>query len=92
MLSLINEMGDDSTFVSEPVGDKPSSSIPGMTSVGADLLGQAGFERASLVVGKWLVMGKNESAFRDWLRSIVGDEMDDGAVCKAVSDYVCAWV
>ena len=80
-------------FASEPVGNKPASAIPGLSAAGAEKLRQADVSTASVVIGKWLVSGKDEVKFRQWLETIVDAKNEDlDAICQAVAKYVEAWI
>ena len=81
-------------FVSEPVGDKYLTLIPGMSLEHSKILNGAGFTHASQLVGKFLLLQKDKEAFGNWLQSILNfDEGDDlDCVCEAVSKYTDAFV
>ena len=81
-------------FVSEPVGGKPVSAIPGIGDIHANRLAEHGLTTASAVVGKFLILKKDKKAFRDWLLTIlVFDEEEQlNCVCEALSKYVEAWI
>ncbi len=59
-------------FVSEPVGSKLVTELPGIGSVAGTRLREKGFESAYLVLAQFLLLKKNEFLFMDWLRETSG--------------------
>ncbi|XP_002133003.2 barrier-to-autointegration factor-like [Drosophila pseudoobscura] len=54
-------------FVAESMGDKDATELPGIGSMLAERLTEAGFEKAYHVLGQFLVFGKDEDLFVMWL-------------------------
>ncbi|XP_054612039.1 barrier-to-autointegration factor-like isoform X2 [Dunckerocampus dactyliophorus] len=59
-------------FVVGPIGDKPVSALAGIGEVLGERLEDKGFDKAYVVLGQFLVLKKEESLFRDWLKNICG--------------------
>jgi len=54
-------------FVSEPMGEKPVTELAGIGEVLGQRLVDAGYERAYVVLGQFLLLRKSEEDFRSWL-------------------------
>ena len=59
-------------FVSEPMGDKDVSDLAGIGKVLGGKLQDAGFDKAYVVLGQFLVLKKDEEMFLGWIRSTTG--------------------
>ncbi|XP_039534805.1 barrier-to-autointegration factor [Pimephales promelas] len=59
-------------FCSEPMGDKLVYEIPGIGSVLGGRLQNRGIMRARDVLGRFLVLNKDEWKFKNWLRDTCG--------------------
>ncbi|XP_046563136.1 barrier-to-autointegration factor A-like [Haliotis rubra] len=55
-------------FVSEPMGYKLVTELPGIGPALGHRLSEAGFPRAYVVLGQFLVLKKDEEHFVDWLK------------------------
>lgn len=57
-------------FVSEPMGDKPVTELAGVGAVLGTRLQQAGYVRATAVLGKFLALDKDQERFKTWMKII----------------------
>ncbi|XP_026469198.1 barrier-to-autointegration factor-like [Ctenocephalides felis] len=57
-------------FVCEPMGNKLVTELPGIGSVLAQRLANAGYLKASSVLGQFLAMDKDQEKFKLWLKSV----------------------
>ncbi|CAN8009103.1 unnamed protein product [Ixodes pacificus] len=73
-------------FVSEPMGEKAVTDLAGIGDVLGQRLVQKGFDKASVVLGKFLMLKKNKDLFVEWMK----DEC--AANSKQASDcYQCLY-
>ncbi|CAL8401079.1 unnamed protein product [Boreogadus saida] len=54
-------------FVSQPMGTKMSDALPGIGDALGSRLAERGFERAYMVLGRYLVLGRDKVRFNRWL-------------------------
>ena len=54
-------------FVSEPIGEKPVTELPGIGNTLGRQLTVEGFDKAYMVLGQYLVLKKNKENFKTWL-------------------------
>ena len=55
-------------FVAEPMGEKPVTDLAGIGEVLGQRLESEGFDKAYVVLGKFLLLDKNKDLFVDWLK------------------------
>jgi hypothetical protein len=68
-------------FVSEPMGEKEVSELAGIGKVLGQKLVDAGFDKAYVVLGQFLVLRKDEEMFLDWIKTTVGANSKQGGDC-----------
>ena len=59
-------------FISEPMGGKNVTELPGIGSAYGAILCANGFDTADTVLGQFLVLKRNEEMFKAWLHSVCG--------------------
>ena len=57
-------------FVSEPIGNKPATDLPGIGAKLGKNLSDKGFDKANHVLGHFLLLKRNHYLFEEWLREI----------------------
>lgn len=62
-------------FISEPMGNKPVTAIPGIGPLAGGRLNQENYFYAYQLYGQYLVRGKDEEAFREWFRTTTGESI-----------------
>ncbi|KAG5267036.1 hypothetical protein AALO_G00239100 [Alosa alosa] len=69
-------------FVAEPMGDKPVTALSGIGEVlGKKLEGQ-GFDKASVVLGQFLLLRKDGELFTEWLKDTCGANSKQAGACS----------
>ena len=77
------------TFCSEPMGEKRVSELAGIGPVFAErLTSNHGIDKAYIVLGHFLVMHRNEAAFKKWLKSACGSNAKQNKDCFRC---LCEW-
>ncbi|XP_067681847.1 barrier-to-autointegration factor-like isoform X1 [Haliotis asinina] len=71
-------------FVSEPMGEKLVTELAGIGPVLGGRLNEAGFDKAYVVLGQFLVLKKDEEMFIDWLKDTCSANSKQAGDC-----YVC---
>jgi hypothetical protein len=56
-----------SMFVSEPIGSKPCTDLPGISLVLGKRLADIGFDKAYCLLGQFLLLKKDKDLFQEWL-------------------------
>ena len=59
-------------FISEPIGDKNCSEIPGIGVTLSYRLDINGYKKAYMLLGQFLLLHKREDWFRNWLEDFYG--------------------
>mgnify|MGYP002803539553 FL=1 len=67
--------------MSEPMGEKKVSELAGIGKVLGQKLVDAGFDKAYVVLGQFLVLRKDEEMFLDWIKTTVGANSKQGGDC-----------
>ena len=81
-------------FVSEPMGNKNVNLIPGIGTAYASHLHENGFHKAYMVLGKYLVLDKDNNLFKDWLREIVKNPKSNSLnmTTNAINDFCMHYI
>jgi len=75
-------------FVAEPMGDKPVTELAGIGGVLGDRLIQAGFDKAYVVLGQFLVLKKNQELFKEWMKDTCSANSKQSTDCwQCLSDW-----
>merc|ERR1711911_545732 len=75
-------------FVAEPMGDKDVTDLAGIGEVLGQRLTKKGFDKASVVLGQFLVLKKNKELFVDWLKDTAQANSKQAADChQCLSDW-----
>ncbi|XP_034537321.1 barrier-to-autointegration factor-like isoform X2 [Notolabrus celidotus] len=68
-------------FVGEPMGDKPVTALSGIgETLGKKLEGQ-GFDKASVVLGQFLLLKKDPEMFVEWIKDVTGANSRQAGSC-----------
>ncbi|XP_064415764.1 barrier-to-autointegration factor-like [Latimeria chalumnae] len=68
-------------FVLEPMGEKSVETLPGIGKVLGGRLRVNGYDKAYMVLSKYLLLRKNEVAFRQWLSVTCGANRKQSGDC-----------
>ena len=68
-------------FTAEPMAEKPVTDLPGIGPALGDRLCSAGFDKAYIVYGQFLVLKKNEELFLAWIKQTCGANAKQGGDC-----------
>ncbi|KAL1489799.1 hypothetical protein ABEB36_013731 [Hypothenemus hampei] len=75
-------------FVAEPMGDKPVTELAGVGGVLGERLSQAGFDRAYVVLGQFLVLKKNQDLFKEWMKDTCSANSKQSTDCwQCLNDW-----
>ena len=76
-------------FVAEPMGDeKLVTDLPGIGEVLGKRLTEAGYDKAYVVLGQFLLFKKDEEMFVDWLKETCGANKKQSKDCH---DALAEW-
>ncbi|XP_059912087.1 barrier-to-autointegration factor-like [Gadus macrocephalus] len=82
-----------SSLVSEPLGRKRADTLPGIGHVLGERLVMKGFEKASMVVGQYMVLGNDEVRFNRWLHNTCGANNKQQYEChKAIKEWCDSFI
>ncbi|VDL89713.1 unnamed protein product [Schistocephalus solidus] len=80
-------------FVSEPIGDKSVFELPGIGEKLGARLKTKGYEKASVVLGQYLLLYRDEELFCDWLKETCGANAKQANDCfTALNDWCSAYM
>ncbi|VDK73479.1 unnamed protein product [Litomosoides sigmodontis] len=71
-------------FVSEPMGEKEVTAVAGIGPTYGEKLSKAGFDKAYVLFGQFLLLKKEKELFIDWLKEVAGVSSN-----HALSAYNC---
>ncbi|XP_011313949.1 barrier-to-autointegration factor [Fopius arisanus] len=75
-------------FVAEPMGDKPVTELAGVGEVLGKRLEAAGFDKASIVLGQYLVLKKDRELFQEWMKDVCGASLKYSNDCyQCLNDW-----
>ncbi|XP_030753224.1 barrier-to-autointegration factor [Sitophilus oryzae] len=75
-------------FVAEPMGEKPVTELAGVGEVLGDRLIQAGFDKAFVVLGQFLVLKKNQDLFKEWMKDTCSANSKQSTDCwQCLNDW-----
>lgn len=77
-------------FVSEPIGDKLVSELPGIGEALGQRLQRKGYATAYNVLGQYLLLNKQEELFIDWMKMTSGANSKQAADCYAALHEWCS--
>ncbi|XP_054654705.1 barrier-to-autointegration factor-like protein [Dunckerocampus dactyliophorus] len=69
-------------FVEEPMGEKAVTALPGIGPTLGASLSQQGFDKASLLLGQFLLLKEDTDKFADWLKDVCGASARQAAPCS----------
>lgn len=68
-------------FVAEPMGEKPVTDLAGVGEVLGKRLEVAGFDKAYVVLGQFLVLKKDKELFQVWMKDTCSANSKQSADC-----------
>ncbi|XP_063986849.1 barrier-to-autointegration factor [Diachasmimorpha longicaudata] len=75
-------------FVAEPMGDKPVTELAGVGQTMGKKLEAAGFDKAYVVLGQYLVLKKNRELFLEWMKDVCNGNTKYASDCyQCLSDW-----
>ncbi|CAH1100593.1 unnamed protein product [Psylliodes chrysocephalus] len=75
-------------FVAEPMGEKPVTELAGVGGVLGERLVTAGFDKAYVVLGQFLVLKKNQELFKEWMKDTCSANSKQSADCwQCLNDW-----
>ncbi|TGZ65963.1 hypothetical protein CRM22_005605 [Opisthorchis felineus] len=80
-------------FVTEPIGEKLVTELPGIGERLGERLEAKGFEKASVVLGQFLLLRRDEELFKDWLKEACGANAKQADDCfTALRDWCGSFI
>ncbi|KAM9465712.1 barrier-to-autointegration factor-like protein [Clarias gariepinus] len=86
-MSTISQKHRD--FVAEPMGDKPVTALSGIGDVLGKKLAEQGFDKAFVVLGKFLLLKKDRELFHEWLKDTCGANSKQADTCSQCLSKWC---
>ncbi|KAH0954023.1 hypothetical protein HN011_007550 [Eciton burchellii] len=75
-------------FVAEPMGEKPVTELAGVGEVLGRRLESAGFDKAYVVLGQYLVLKKNKELFQEWMKDVCSANAKQSTDCyQCLTDW-----
>lgn len=80
-------------FVAEPMGEKDVTELAGIGEVNGRKLSNKGFDKASTVLGQFLILKKNEDLFVEWLKDLIKcDQKQASDCCNCLKEWCCEFL
>ncbi|KAI0237595.1 Barrier-to-autointegration factor [Lamellibrachia satsuma] len=76
-------------FITEPMGFKDVTELPGIRGVLGERLSRAGYDKAYVVLGKFLMLKKNKRLFMMWAQHICGANQKQAFDCYSCLNDWC---
>ncbi|XP_039766024.1 barrier-to-autointegration factor-like protein isoform X2 [Ornithorhynchus anatinus] len=77
-----------STFESQPMGEKDITEVDGITTTLGEHLVAKGFDKAYILLGQFLLLHKNERTFQDWIMTKCGASPDEAQQsCRCLKNW-----
>ena len=81
------------SLVDGPMGEKSVTDLPGIGDVLGKRLAEKGFDKAYVVLGQFLVLKKNERAFKGWLHEICNaNSKEQQDCCQCIKEWCGAYI
>ena len=75
-------------FIAEPIGEKDVLVLPGVGPIIGQRMKKAGFVKAFLVLGQFLMLNKDEALFTKWMKDQFNANTKQSGDCfKALNDW-----
>lgn len=75
-------------FLSEPMGRKPVTELPGVGKTIGGQLGNRGYDKASNVFGQYLVQGGDNRKFTNWMKNNTSANSKQAGDCaQTLNEY-----
>ncbi|KAH8289284.1 hypothetical protein KR054_002999 [Drosophila jambulina] len=75
-------------FVNEPMGDKEVTELAGVSEILGERLAEAGYDKAYVVLGQFLVLKKDKELFKDWMKEVCQASTKQATDChKCLTDW-----
>lgn len=80
-------------FVTEPIGEKLVTDLPGIGEKLGERLEAKGFEKAYTVLGQFLLLRRDEELFKEWLKEACGANAKQAGDCyTALRDWCGSFI
>lgn len=76
-------------FVAEPMGEKPVTDLAGVAEVLGNRLKEAGYDKAYIVLGQYLVLKKDLELFKDWMKNTCNANVKQATDCHQCLSEWC---
>lgn len=76
-------------FISEPMGEKPVTALSGVGEILGEKLSREGYNKAYVVLGKYLILKKNRELFLEWMIDEIGASYHAASDCFECLEEWC---
>ncbi|XP_037959909.1 barrier-to-autointegration factor [Teleopsis dalmanni] len=76
-------------FVAEPMGEKAVTELAGIGETLGKRLTDAGFDKAYVVLGQYLVLKKDEELFKEWMKETCNASSKQAKDCYSCLNDWC---